>query len=356
MFERIVILAPEEKESASRLHEAAAGLGGGSARIATVHLAHRSLGAGHTIDDTLALVVAENADVVILGAHRQAVARRVAMLAPCSMLMIPDSAPFTLRHVLVAVDFSEVSSEAVAEAARLVESVRGSSLTVAAVETDDDVWLDWHDYPFRLQAKLEEFAAAQSGGARVECVVEPASTTPAQRSEEGETAASIVRLAERVGACLVVVGTRGRTRAAAVLLGSVTETVVELSPLPLLTVRRHGGQLGLLRGLLERMGHGTPLVASWSAKHKELDMKPRVSLDAICHLHDVMGSSGVPRNESTVEQRRRLQMQIQRKQGEIEARSERLEQLGGAPAVRSRSRLGRWLGRFSLQASEPTPE
>lgn len=262
MFERIVVLAPEDKEAASRLHEAAACLGGGKARIASVHLENKRLDTGHNIDDALAAVVAENADLVVLGAHKHTVAKRVAMLAPCSMLMIPEGASFSLRHVLAAVDFSEASGEAVTEAARLTGSVQDASLTVAAVETDDDPWLDWHDYPSRLQEKLDEFASKHSGDVRPECIVEPACSTPAQASEEGETASSIVGLAERVGASLVVVGTRGRTRASAVLLGSVTEKVVELSPLPVLTVRRHGGQLGLLRALLERLDHDEPMVAS----------------------------------------------------------------------------------------------
>lgn len=48
---------------------------------------------------------------------------------------------------------------------------------------------------------------------------------------------AIARMAKRVGADLVVVGTHGRTGLARVALGSVAERVVALAPCPVLTVR-----------------------------------------------------------------------------------------------------------------------
>ncbi len=48
---------------------------------------------------------------------------------------------------------------------------------------------------------------------------------------------AIARMAKRIGADLVVVGTHGRTGLARVALGSVAERVVALAPCPVLTVR-----------------------------------------------------------------------------------------------------------------------
>jgi nucleotide-binding universal stress UspA family protein len=49
---------------------------------------------------------------------------------------------------------------------------------------------------------------------------------------------------------LVVMGARGRTNAAAVLLGSVTERVIRQSEVPLLAVKKKGERLELLEAIL----------------------------------------------------------------------------------------------------------
>ncbi len=48
----------------------------------------------------------------------------------------------------------------------------------------------------------------------------------------------------------VVIGARGRTGAAGVLLGTVTEQLIRQSPAPVLAVKKKGECIGLLRALL----------------------------------------------------------------------------------------------------------
>jgi nucleotide-binding universal stress UspA family protein len=54
--------------------------------------------------------------------------------------------------------------------------------------------------------------------------------------EVGDPAVSIVQAAHRVSADLVVMGTHGRTGARRMVLGSVAERVVRLSPCPVLVI------------------------------------------------------------------------------------------------------------------------
>jgi nucleotide-binding universal stress UspA family protein len=56
---------------------------------------------------------------------------------------------------------------------------------------------------------------------------------------EGETTSEILRVAEEEGCDLIVMGTKGRTGLARMLLGSVAETVLRQAPCPVLTVRPH---------------------------------------------------------------------------------------------------------------------
>ncbi|MFC7098938.1 universal stress protein [Halobaculum marinum] len=54
---------------------------------------------------------------------------------------------------------------------------------------------------------------------------------------QGDPAATVVEYADRYGADLIVMPSRGRKGASRVLLGSVAEKVIRLSPVPVLTVR-----------------------------------------------------------------------------------------------------------------------
>ena len=47
-------------------------------------------------------------------------------------------------------------------------------------------------------------------------------------------------------------GTRGRSRSAAILLGSVTEETIIETGLPLLAVKHFGARMGVLQALLDR--------------------------------------------------------------------------------------------------------
>jgi SulP family sulfate permease len=74
--------------------------------------------------------------------------------------------------------------------------------------------------------------------------------------EEGaHVAHAINRVAEAHGCDLVVMATRGRSRSAAVLLGSVTEETIIETRIPLLVVKHYGAQLGVIRALIDKVTH-----------------------------------------------------------------------------------------------------
>lgn len=267
MFERIVVAVGDT--SNPNLQKAAGLLRETAGEVQPFHAASRR--PGETLDGLLAHVTEWHADLLVVGARSHVLARRAAMLAPCSVLMVPEDAALSLNQLLVPVDFSEASAEAVREAARIAAGCQGE-VTVVAIESDEDPWLDWEDDPEQPQKRLGEFvdeAAGKDHGFR--CIVEPEhSLTPGARAGRGgldglegaRTAASIVAVADRLGSTLIVAGTRGRTQAAAIFLGSVVEKVIQHSRLPVLAVKRHGEQLSLLEGLIARLRDHHQLVAS----------------------------------------------------------------------------------------------
>lgn len=83
------------------------------------------------------------------------------------------------------------------------------------------------DYPARLQEQVDNLVERYvSSGVKVTGGL-----------AEGVPYSEIVRAAKELSADLIVLGTHGRTGLAHLLLGSVAERVVRLSPIPVLTVR-----------------------------------------------------------------------------------------------------------------------
>lgn len=141
-----------------------------------------------------------------------------------------------LKNLLVPVDFSDHSTKALDTAIGLAKTV-GAKLhlvhvlhfpvQVAApgqVMVPQDLWTQIRDAARR---RLEQAAETVAGR---EVQVETHLT-------EGPNAQSIVELAEKIGADMIVMGTRGHSGLKHVLLGSVAERTVRLAHCPVMTVK-----------------------------------------------------------------------------------------------------------------------
>jgi nucleotide-binding universal stress UspA family protein len=136
------------------------------------------------------------------------------------------------EHILVPVDGSEASMDAVEHAAALADS---------------------HGAVLHVLNAAEPQAAVESAGVDIVGVMEDigqeaiddAETNAAEQGVEdvrtslvhGTPHRSIIDYAEDNDVDLIVMGTHGRTGLGRLLLGSVTEKVVRVSPVPVLTVR-----------------------------------------------------------------------------------------------------------------------
>ena len=189
------------------------------------------------------------------------------MLAPCPVLMVPGHTTLAFDKLLVPVDFSDSSAEAVRCAVSLAEKARGDWKAVT-VECAEDPWLDWKDDNGRMEQRLTEFLESATGRGSVgRGIVEPLNRSvlavdhtgisPAHHIEGADIASTIAQVALREKTSLVVIGTRGRSRSALILLGSVTEHLMQLAMCPVLAVK-HPGNLGLVEGLLNRLRTAEP--------------------------------------------------------------------------------------------------
>jgi nucleotide-binding universal stress UspA family protein len=144
-----------------------------------------------------------------------------------------------IRTILVAVDFSPDSDRALEVAADLATTfgarlhlvhayyVPALALSPYGAAVPQGVWDDLRSGARReLEARREKLAARNLGA-------EAHLTT-------GPVSDAICESARELGADLLVMGTRGRTGLAHVLLGSVAERTLRGAPCPVLTVKADG--------------------------------------------------------------------------------------------------------------------
>jgi len=204
---------------------------------------------GPLTDQLLALVAQSQSDLVMVGhgadhSGRRALARRLAMKAPCSVWMVPESAPARIARILVPIDFSPHSADTLQTALALARASGAACLPLHVYFNEAVVTYEEYDQVLRGQEReaYDRFVAP----------LDTRGVQLAPQFEEGANAAHVIeRVAHREEADLVVMGTRGRSRSAAILLGSVTEQTLVETRLPLLAVKHFGSHLSVLQALLD---------------------------------------------------------------------------------------------------------
>ena len=145
-----------------------------------------------------------------------------------------------IKRVLVPVDFSEYSREALRYAAFMAETL-GASLTALHMHWDPPSYVGVEvlmtPIPNRDQT-LQEFARTGAEKQLEEMVTSldvPWADKVERIIEAGDAAQGILRHAE--GFDMIIMGTHGRSGLDHWLMGSVAEKVVRRAPCPVLTIR-----------------------------------------------------------------------------------------------------------------------
>jgi sulfate permease, SulP family len=203
--------------------------------------------AGDLLDSVLDAAAAYGADVILLGhgghRRRRMLARRLAMKAPCSIWMAPDGSRAGIGRILAPVDYSIRSADTLDAATALAE---------AAGQDECDAL---HVYFNNATVSFDEFeeVMVEDAAEAFSLFVAPINLHGVHARpalvESARVAPAILRFAAEAGTGLIVMGTRGRSASAAVLLGSETEQVLIGTQVPILAVKHFGARLRLLRAL-----------------------------------------------------------------------------------------------------------
>lgn len=206
---------------------------------------------GVRVDELIEFAVSEEVDLILLGhrklrSGRRSLARRLAMIAPCSIWLVPEGAPCRISSILAPIDFSDHSADSLELALELAR--RGGIEQCFALHVFfDPSTVRYDEHIDEVRGNEERMLARflepiDTRGVRVEPVFE----------ESTHVGQAILRSTGKQQADLIVMSTRGRSRAAAILLGSVTSQTIMETTVPVLAVKHFGAQLKLFRALFSK--------------------------------------------------------------------------------------------------------
>jgi nucleotide-binding universal stress UspA family protein len=168
--------------------------------------------------------------------------RKLLQIVSCSVLVVPAGAQLDGGRAVAGLDFSRHAADALRAACRVADEVD------AVCQYDPEVT----GTGALTEAEFVDALRANAAAHFEEDVrpLLPAGAAPRLRVEPGPTASEVlVRVA---GDDLLVIGSRGLSRIAALVLGSTAEALAGRARGPVLIVREKGTVIGLLEGLARR--------------------------------------------------------------------------------------------------------
>jgi nucleotide-binding universal stress UspA family protein len=185
-----------------------------------------------------------SADLIAIGSHGHtglryallgSVAARVARAAPCPVLTVKQrpASGWALRRIAVAMDFSVPARRALACAQELARVWGPAQLVLVHARY---VPPELSGVFTEGTALPDEDAATGRELEQLRSELQAAGLSADYADETGHPAEVVQRVAARVGADLIALGTHGRRGVSRVLLGSVAEHVLRSAPACVLTV------------------------------------------------------------------------------------------------------------------------
>jgi nucleotide-binding universal stress UspA family protein len=205
---------------------------------------------GAVLPEILRAVKQRDIDLLILGhIHRDGakgtLCERLVRKAPCSVLVFPENSPSTISKVLVALDYSKFSANALDVGTNLVRAARLQGL---ATTHNFGLTLEHH-----FTGKTREDAhriLEQEARNDYQIFLNDFQVSDLKFRDhytmDSDPGRAILQIATEECSDLILAGSRGRTAATALLIGSVTEYLVQHSRIALLAVKEKGVGMSLI--------------------------------------------------------------------------------------------------------------
>jgi len=211
---------------------------------------------GDPIESILHWTEIKHVDMMIMGRKIDMEGRgnlplKLARVAHCSMMFIPENYKFRMNNILVSVDFSKTSALALEAGMRIKNKNDAKLILHNAYDVPSGYHFTGKSYEeFRSimeqNAREDAYEFLQKNGVAKDDV--EYALTFDEEEDPGERAYEV---ATERNADLIIIASRGRTGLASLLLGSVAEKMIRYdSNIPLLIVKDRKENLGFFQALL----------------------------------------------------------------------------------------------------------
>lgn len=208
---------------------------------------------GNSLDEILKQSRLNSIDLIINGVSKnqhqsKSMSIKLARKSPCSVLTIPENVACNLGEIAVAVDFSDNSKEAMDTALAFARADKKSKLKILHVYTVPTGY-------YATGKSYEEFAEIMKGHAvkHMADFLKDFNLSGINVTElyllDNDPAETIMDKMQEYGCSFLIVGARGLGAAAAVLLGSVTENLIQKLNVPIFAVKKKGDHTSFLDAL-----------------------------------------------------------------------------------------------------------
>lgn len=208
---------------------------------------------GNPAKDLIKISKKTDPDLLVLGRKENSGAEGVkpeelVAVANCSSLLLPAYNSYSFEKIIVAIDFSKISKLAFNKAYEIT-SKEGTDLLVqhvCMVPSDfRRTGKNYDEYADKqksmAQNEADEFLQGFDSKLNIEYTY----------ADKNEIADSIAAFAKDKKADLLIMGSKGRTNAASVFLGSIAEkTANQLANVPLMVVKEKNSNMGLLQSII----------------------------------------------------------------------------------------------------------
>jgi nucleotide-binding universal stress UspA family protein len=209
---------------------------------------------GEPVNSLLQYIKLNDIDLVFVGktgsgVEQDTLGEKLARKAPCSVMIIPDGTHKLYKNIAAACDFSNHSIDALDVTHAFTESAGLKTFTCLHV----------YDVPtgyYKTGKSYEQFAEIMENNATHQFIammklLDMKDVNPdLELVLNKKPARAIAEYVQKSGIDLLVMGARGRARGADILLGSITEQIIQSVNIPVLAVKKKGAGMDLLDVIL----------------------------------------------------------------------------------------------------------
>ena len=211
---------------------------------------------GHPIEKILKLSKVKHIDLIIMGRKKSLegsgiMSSRIARKCPCSILFVTAEASTNIQQVLLPVDFSHHAALAIQIARQMQERAHVELRLVNYYRVPIGYYKTGKSHEFFADL-MRQFAEKDCEAFLERYQFPEELSCDFLLSENGDVPQLTFEFAEEQGMDMIIIGSRGRTGIASMLMGSIAEKLVYLDRnIPIMIVKQKGENMGFLDTIMK---------------------------------------------------------------------------------------------------------